>query len=104
MPELGELYVKTDEDGNAVSVGMNGGEPGKWRGISIARMALPDEHKTQDQLNDLAKVFAAAPQLREALIAMHTAVKHDPDFQNRKKFLDLGIQVVKALNSAGAHI
>ena len=72
--KFGSLYVYTGEDGDAISVAMHGGKPGAWQGISIARMAFPDEHKTREQINAFALQFAAAPDMLAALKAQHNAI------------------------------
>lgn len=76
-PKFGELYVHIDEDGNAVSVAKHGGKTGAWRGISIARMGVPDEHKNQKEINALARQFAASPLMLAALCAFVNAVRED---------------------------
>jgi len=78
MPEIGTVYVHIDEDGNAVSVAMHGGKPGAWQGISVARMATPSDARTQEQINDWARIFAAAPDMLAALqdIVKRNEIQH----------------------------
>ena len=67
----GEWYVYTGEDGDAISVAMNGvGPQGGWTGISLARMSLPSKNASQEFLNAAAKKMSAAPELLAALKAV----------------------------------
>lgn len=59
----GHWYVALDEDRNAIAVAENGvGPNGGWVGVDIARMALPGKYKTRLQINEHARLIAAAPE------------------------------------------
>lgn len=59
---------------------------------------------TADEQEKYVSLMGAAPELRDALMALRAAVKDHPDFQNRDKFLALGTQVNKALIRAGVSL
>ena len=59
--EIGGLYGYTGEVKDVISVAMScRAKNGGWCGASIARMAMPGEHLTQEELNRFARLFIAA--------------------------------------------
>lgn len=64
--------------------------------LNCGHLISPDEQEKY------IHVMAAAPELRDALLAVYKVVKDHPDFQNRDKYLALGQQTIKALVKAGA--
>lgn len=70
----GDWYVHVDEDGDAISIAMNGRGPnGGWAGIDLARLAMPSANKSRKFLNFAARKMAAAPELLEALCMVRDA-------------------------------
>lgn len=58
----GKLYVRTGEGKDALSVCKDGRhQNGGWIGVQIAKMSLPNEYRTQAELNAFADIFANAP-------------------------------------------
>ena len=82
----GGLYVHVDEEGDAISVAMNGRAPnGGWTGVSVARMALPKARwLTREQVNGFAAMFATAPA---------TAAERD-------RLLEVNAELLEALEGA----
>jgi len=71
----GDLYVYRDEDKNAVAIAMSDTGPrGGWVGRDIAKMAIPRPAVPQEQINKFADLFAAAPDLLEALRELNGAL------------------------------
>jgi hypothetical protein len=61
--EVGKWYVAQDEDGDAIAIAETARGPnGGWVGVDIARMPVPGKYKTRADINNHARLIAAAPE------------------------------------------
>jgi hypothetical protein len=82
-PHIGrgdDWYVHVDENGDAISIAANGtGPKGGWVGISIARMAVPGDYKTRQQINEASAFIVKAVNAHDELVKALREAREEVD-------------------------